>query len=164
MVRLLGVLVLTSSTLLAFVRAAEPSDDELRKKPITTDGSEIGKLLQNWWKEGTAAGNVGDWYDNRDGEHSPLDLRPWPQLQKAHYTPADVKARRHWALTLGARPHVTFGNSSTSGPTQANGVPRPGLDPFGSPICPFPPTVRSSNIRVVPFQSGVHPWDCSLPT
>ena len=158
------VLLLLGPVGLALCGFCVAEGDSLKDRPIGVGGGEVGDLLRQWWRDEGAAGNVGDWYDNRDGEHSPLDLRPWPQLQKAHYTPADVKARRHWALTLGARPHVTFGNSSTSGPTQANGVPRPGLDPFGSPICPFPPTVRSSNIRVVPFQSGVHPWDCSLPT
>src|SRR4051794_12563846 len=96
MIRLLSALVLTSSALLAF--ADEPSDDDLRKKPITADTSEIGKLLTKWHKDGTAAGNAGDWYDNRDGEHSPLDLRPWPQLRKIKYTDDDVKTRRNWAF------------------------------------------------------------------
>src|SRR5271168_5202244 len=117
MIRQPGILILMSSALLAFARA-EPTDDELRKKPITTAGGEMGKLLNQWWKEGTAAGNVGDWYDNRDGEHSPLDLRPWPQLQKVIYSPDDIKSYRHWALQPRTLPHVTFGNSSTSaGPT-----------------------------------------------
>src|SRR5205823_317084 len=85
------------------------------------DSGEVGKLLQKWWQEGTAAGNVGDWYDNRDGEHSPLDLRPYPQLQKIQYTAEEIKARLHWALTVGLRPHVTFGNSSTSAPPTLGG-------------------------------------------
>jgi hypothetical protein len=121
MIRSLAVLILTSSALLAFGAAAEPTGDELRKKPITTDSSEVGKLLARWWKEGAAAGNVGDWYDNRDGEHSPLDLRPWPQLRKVLYSPADVKARRHWALQPRTLPHVVFGNSSTSAPPRMSG-------------------------------------------
>src|SRR5213593_4827759 len=121
MVRLLGVLVLTSLALLVSARTAEPSDDELRKKPITADNGEIGKLLKKWGGEGTAAGNAGDWYDNRDGEHSPLDLRPWPQLQKIKYTDDDVKTRRNWAFMPRVRDHVTFGNSSTSGPPEYNG-------------------------------------------
>src|SRR5262245_29956604 len=121
MVRLLGVLILTSSVWLAFARPAEPIDDELSKKPITTDRGEIGKLLAQWWKEGTAAGNVGDWYDNRDGEHSPLDLSPWPQLQKVKYSDEDIKARRHWALQPRTLPHVVFGNSSTSAPPNLSG-------------------------------------------
>lgn len=70
-----GVLILTSAAVLAFARAAEPTDDELRNKPITTDRGEVGKLLLQWHKEG-AAGNVGDWYDIRDDEYSPLNLAP----------------------------------------------------------------------------------------
>ena len=118
---LLRVLILTTSTFLAFAHAAEPTEDGLRKKPITTDRSELGKLLTQWHKDGTAAGNVGYWYDNRDGEHSPLDLRPYPQLQKVIYTEADVKARRHWALQPRILPHVVFGNSSTSAPPRMSG-------------------------------------------
>ncbi len=78
MFRLSCLLVLTALAL----PAAEPSDDDLKKKPITTDPTPVGQLLKKWYGEGTAAGNVGDWYDNRDGEHSPLDIRAWPQLQK----------------------------------------------------------------------------------
>lgn len=104
MVRVLSVLTLTASVLAAFTRGDEPTESDLKKKPITTDTGEVGKLLSRWHKEGTAAGNVGDWYDNRDGEHSPLDLRPWPQLQKVKYTEGDFRARRHWALMTRARP------------------------------------------------------------
>jgi hypothetical protein len=121
MIRLLAVPILMSSTLLALSRGAEPGDDDVRNKPITTDRGELGKLLIRWYKEGTSAGNVGDWYDNRDGEHSPLDLRPYPQLRKVTYTDADVKARRHWALQPRVLPHVVFGNSSTSAPPQMSG-------------------------------------------
>src|SRR4051794_9224172 len=114
MIRLLSALALAGSALLAFA-------DDLKKKPITADTSEVGKLLTRWWKEGTAAGNAGDWYDNRDGEHSPLDLRPYPQLRKVAYTPEDAGARRHWALQPRVLPHVVFGNSSTSAPPQLTG-------------------------------------------
>src|SRR5688500_14315574 len=118
MVRRLSVLGLAGSALLAFARGDGPADDELKKKPITNDGGEVGKLLTKWWKEGTAAGNVGDCDHNRDGEPSPLDLRPWPQLQKVKYCEEDVKRRRHWALMTRVREHVTFGNSSTSAPPE----------------------------------------------
>lgn len=86
----------------------------IRPRTITTDKGAIGKLLQAWYKEGTAAGNTGDFYDNRDGDHSPLRLGPWPQLDQVHYTPADLKSRRNWAAQRVLLPHVTFGNSSTS--------------------------------------------------
>ncbi len=108
------------------VGAAEPAGDaarlaELRQKPITTDRGEIGKLLAQWWKDGTAAGNAGDFYDNRDGGHSDLDTAPYPQLQRIVYSPDDIKSYRHWALTVATRPHVTFGNSSTSAPPTMGG-------------------------------------------
>ena len=45
--------------------------DKLKAKPITADGGKVGQLLKQWWKEGTAAGDAGDFYDNRDGDHSP---------------------------------------------------------------------------------------------
>ena len=108
------------------VGAAEPPADEekvveLRKKPITTDKGELGNLLRKWWADGTAAGNAGDFYDNRDGAHSDLNIEPYPQLQRIVYTPEDIKSFRHWALTVGTRPHVTFGNSSTSAPPTLGG-------------------------------------------
>lgn len=121
MVRILGVVVVAAAVGLAVARADRPADDELRKQPITTDRGEVGRLLTAWAKEGTAAGNVGDWYDNRDGEHSPLDLRPYPQLQKVKYSDEDIKHRRHWALQPRVLPHVVFGNSSTSAPPHLTG-------------------------------------------
>src|SRR4051812_31083447 len=117
MFRLLGVLVVMTSALVA----ADATEDELKKKPITTDPTPFGQLLKKWHAEGTAAGNVGDWYDNRDGEHSPLDLRTWPQLQKVKYSDEDFKLRRNWAAQRVVLPHVTFGNSSTSAPPTGGG-------------------------------------------
>ncbi len=132
MSRLIHVCALTvcAATTLLIAGAAEPSADdaklaELRKKPITTAKGELGEQLSKWWKEGTAAGNAGDWYDNRDGAHSDLNTEPYPQLQRIVYSPDDIKSRRHWALTVATRPQVTFGNSSTSAPpTQGGSNPR----------------------------------------
>jgi hypothetical protein len=121
MVRLLSTLAMAAAVLAACAHGDGAGDDELRKKPITTDTGEVGKLLKKWYAEGSAAGNVGDWYDNRDGEHSPLDLRPYPQLRKVQYTPEDIKRRRHWALQPRTLPHVVFGNSSTSAPPHLTG-------------------------------------------
>jgi hypothetical protein len=121
MVRILCVLALAAAVLATFARGDEPTEDDLKKKPITTDNTQLGKLLRDWYKLGTAAGNAGDWYDNRDGEHSPLDLSPWPQLRKVAYSADDVKAMRHWALQPRVLPHVVFGNSSTSAPPNLSG-------------------------------------------
>lgn len=111
----LAILVAVTAVCLAPARAAPAG------KPITTDQSKVGELLRQWAAEGTAAGNTGDWYDNRDGGHSMLDLRPYPQLQLVPYSEDDIKAQRHWALAVRVLPQVTFGNSSTSAPPTASG-------------------------------------------
>jgi len=95
--------------------------DVLRARPITTAGGKVGELLRQWWKEGTAAGNVGDFYDNRDGAHSDLNTKPYPQLQRFEYSPEQIKARLHWAAARVLRPGVVFGNSSTSAPAHLGG-------------------------------------------
>ena len=76
MARRLIVLALASSWALAPALPGGPTDDELNKKPVTTLKGDLGALLRDWHKLGTAAGNAGDWYDNRDGDHSPRDLGP----------------------------------------------------------------------------------------
>lgn len=86
----------------------------VKPRAITSQKNEIGNLLTKWHAEGTAAGNTGDWYDNRDGEHSPLNLDPWPQLDKVPYTDQERKARVDWAAQRVILKQVVFGNSSTS--------------------------------------------------
>src|SRR5262245_51360395 len=111
--------------LVGLALAQVPTDAELRTKPVTADAGPIGRLLILWQVERTAAGNVGDWYDNRDGDHSPLDLRPYPQLRKVAYSPDEIQQRRHFGLQPRTLPHVVFGNSSTSAPPrQAGSNPR----------------------------------------
>lgn len=100
----------------------EPVDaSELRAKPISTVTGPVGDLLRQWWKEGTAAGNIGDYYDNRDGDHSPLNLTPFPQLLTVKYSADDIKLRKHWASQHVIHPAVVFGNSSTSAPPTLGG-------------------------------------------
>jgi len=94
---------------------------QAKPKLITTARGKLGDLLREWHKEGTAAGNVGDWYDNRDRGHSGLRMAPYPQLQKIVYTAAQRKRRADWAMQRILLPGVVFGNSSTSGPVQRNG-------------------------------------------
>lgn len=91
------------------------------QRPITADKGDVGKQLLAWAAEGTAAGNEGDFFDNRDDNHSPLSLAPYPQLQNIAYTDEQKKARAHWGLQLEIRPQVVFGNSSTSAPAQNAG-------------------------------------------
>jgi hypothetical protein len=98
-----------------------PSTNRPAAKPITTDRGEIGKLLRQWEAEGSAAGNTNDWYDNRDGGHSLLEVAPYPQLQVVKYSDEDRKARRDWALQTKVQPRVVFGNSSTSASATTGG-------------------------------------------
>lgn len=108
----------------AFAQEAKPpvvTAKDLAERPITTATGKVGDLLRKWWKEGTAAGNVGDYYDNRDGGHSDLDMSPYPQLRKIAYSPEDVKLKKHWAAQRVLLPGVVVGNSSTSAPFLAGG-------------------------------------------
>jgi hypothetical protein len=89
-VYLLGAVAVLSGAALA---DEGPTDKELRQKPVTALKGELGDLLRDWYKNDKAAGNVGDWYDNRDGEHSPLDMASYPQLRKVAYSEEDRKAR-----------------------------------------------------------------------
>ncbi|MSQ94107.1 MAG: hypothetical protein EXR98_06070 [Gemmataceae bacterium] len=116
-------LLLAFPWMLVAVQPSPPPLDvqALRQKPITTAGGKVGELLKLWWKESTAAGNAGDFYDNRDGDHSPLSLAPWPQMSAFQYSAEDIKFKRHWAAARVVRPHVTFGNSSTSAPAHLGG-------------------------------------------
>jgi hypothetical protein len=116
----LCVALLLMSPLALF--GVQPADlEKLKQKPITTDGGKVGMLLKQWYQEGTAAGNAGDYYDNRDGDHSPLDLGRYPQLSAIKYSPEDIKLFKHWAAARVVLPHVTFGNSSTSAPAHLGG-------------------------------------------
>ncbi len=103
----------------------EPSDPAavkaLADKPVTTMSGPAGDLLKKWYAEKTAAGNVGDVYDNRDRGHSGLDLGQFPQLSKTVYNEQALKYRVDWAATLRRVPLVLFGNSSTSAGATAGG-------------------------------------------
>ena len=97
--------------------------DETRKssKPITTDTGPIGESLRKWAAKGTAAGNVDDWYDNRDRGHSMLDVSPFPQLRVLEYSESDRKAGREWGFQGTVLPQIVFGNSSTAAPATSGG-------------------------------------------
>ncbi|HUT36951.1 MAG TPA: hypothetical protein VNE39_25940 [Planctomycetota bacterium] len=98
---------------------------------------EVAKLLREWYKEGTAAGNTGDFYDNRDRGHSLLNTRPYPQLDTVEYTKEQLDRRMDWALQLRfLHPHVTFGNSST-----ASGDPHLGSNPRHALLAPGAPQI-----------------------
>jgi tetratricopeptide (TPR) repeat protein len=86
-----------------------------RAADIVVGHGKAGDLLRQWYKEGTAAGNVGDFYDNRDGDHSNLACDQFPQLARLEYSPEAQVARAHYGHQASLFfNHVTFGNSSTA--------------------------------------------------
>jgi hypothetical protein len=93
----------------------------LEEKPIAVQGGKIGDMLRKWYSQGTAAGNWGDYYDNRDGGHSRLNLDPYPQLQQIEYTKEQIEGRRNWGVQTKILPHVVIGNSSTSASAESGG-------------------------------------------
>ena len=89
-------------------------------RKVTNVRGKAGELLRQWYAEGTAAGNWGDLYDNRDGDHSNMNRVLFPQLTWIEYTNHAKDARLHWGLA-GSIVHegVVIGNASvaqTSGP------------------------------------------------
>ncbi|MDA1015628.1 MAG: hypothetical protein O3A00_14390, partial [Planctomycetota bacterium] len=91
---------------------------DLAPKPsgeVVQGHGRTGDLLRQWFKDGTAAGNHGDFYDNHDRDHSNLKFAAFPQLTRIEFS-ADAKQR---VLDHGFQRHflynaVTIGNSSTA--------------------------------------------------
>ncbi|GHB94973.1 hypothetical protein [Cerasicoccus arenae] len=57
----------------------------LRNAPVSKADDPLSKKIQTWFDEGTAAGNVGDLYENRDGGHSRLNLKKFGQFAQLVY-------------------------------------------------------------------------------
>ncbi len=132
----------------------------VRARAITTLGGEVGELLKKWYAEGTAAGNTGDFYDNRDRDHSALHRAAFPQLDEVMYTDEDRKAYRDWALQINLRKDVTFGNSSTSAPVTMSGsnIRTAYVHPRGLPL--LYQQYRGNNLYIYPahhdHREGLH--------
>lgn len=83
--------------------------------PAVRGSSPAETQVQAWYAAGAAAGHVGDLYDNRDRDHSPLNLQKFPQLTRIEYGPAAQQVRADWGVQiqhLFDRP--VLGNSSTA--------------------------------------------------
>jgi hypothetical protein len=77
--------------------------------------SELGRQINAWYAEGTAAGNVGDFYDNHDTDHSVLRVKMFPQFTRIRFAD-DAKTKQ---LHTGLQNRfiyngVVIGNSSTA--------------------------------------------------
>lgn len=121
-------------------------------KPIAVGFGEAGELLLKWYKEGTAAGNHGDLYDNHDSDHSNMNFKAFPQLTRVEFADEAKKRGLHHGLQRHFHYNaVTIGNSSTaltSGPfwrsqprhalTQPGGAMRLYLQYVGSHMYFYP--------------------------
>jgi hypothetical protein len=133
------------------------------ERSISTAKGEVGDLLRKWYAEGSAAGNVGDFYDNRDRDHSPLNKALFPQLDFVTYTDEQRKERRDWAMQVVVLKQVTFGNSSTSAAVLASGsnVRSYYAHPRGLPF--LYQQYRGNNLYIYPAHHDHHPGHNGKP-
>jgi len=76
-------------------------------------------MVQKWMRDGTAAGNHGDLYVNRDGGHSLLDVTLFPKMTPVVYSADAQQQRVHMGAANSFFDHVVVGNASlamTTGP------------------------------------------------
>lgn len=92
---------------------------------ITTRTDTVGRLLDGWAKEHSAAGLRLIQYENRDGQHSALDLLRYPGLAVYQPTEEEKKTGRDKAAAYVVRPRPTVGNCSmAANPTAGGSLPR----------------------------------------
>ncbi|MBN1864744.1 MAG: tetratricopeptide repeat protein [Victivallales bacterium] len=102
-------------SLAVFMTAFAPPPDSVKKAPAVKGYGKLGDMIRAWVKDGKAAGNYGDLYDNRDNKHSSLACERFPQLTATEYAP-EAKERK---LDVGLQSSFIFnrptiGNSSTA--------------------------------------------------
>lgn len=89
-----------------------PEWEGSNQPPVSGQGN-TGDSIRRWFKEGTAAGLYGDLYDNRDGRHSPLNLKEYPQLTGVEYAPeAQTNSLNHGLQLQLLFNRITIGNAS----------------------------------------------------
>ena len=77
--------------------------------------------LNRLYRQGKAAGNHQDYYDNRDRGHSQLKIEDFPQVKAVEYTEEQRNTGQDWGGQIRLLPKVVVGNSSTSAPPQNGG-------------------------------------------
>jgi tetratricopeptide (TPR) repeat protein len=102
-----------------FLSAFKIEKPDTADKPIAENYGKAGERLAEWYKEGTAAGNHGDLYDNRDRGHSFMNFKNFPELTRVIYSEDVQKRHLDWGLQRWFMYNATcIGNSSTA---QTNG-------------------------------------------
>lgn len=89
---------------------------------VTTRGDTVGRLLNEGFTAGKAAGLAAITYENRDGQHSALEVAQYPQLRV--FKP-DEKSGPPVGIAAALRPMPLVGNCSMSAPADQGGsLPR----------------------------------------
>ncbi len=92
-----------------------PEADPDAPSPVVTLPGSAAEAVRAWQEAGTAAGNRGDLYNNRDEGHSALALGHFPEMKAIEYDAAARREKAHYGLARwlidGA---VVLGNSSTA--------------------------------------------------
>ena len=84
--------------------------------PVKKGKSSTAVKLREWQEQGTAAGNYGDFYDNRDRNHSNMSYKEYPYLTRIEYS----KKAQENTLDRGTTQRIIFnrttlGNASLAG-------------------------------------------------
>ncbi len=92
-----------------------PTTSSTKSKEAVRGNGKAGDLVRTWYAAETAAGNVGDFYDNHDGDHSNLATKNFPQLTRIEFSAEPRKRRYNSGLQDKFLYNVvTLGNSSTA--------------------------------------------------
>lgn len=95
-----------------------PENKPVRAFAESYEGAAKG-MVQKWMREGSAAGNHGDLYVNRDGGHSLLDVTLFPKITPVVYSAEAQQHRIHMGAANSFFDHAVLGNASlamTTGP------------------------------------------------
>lgn len=131
--------------------------------PITRIDSPEARLLEQWARRGTAAGNHGDFYENRDTGHSPFPTELYPQISRIP-EPGQLPApSRNRGACFFVRPQVVLGNASTASPSIDVGSNARILytTPAGIPL--LYSQYRSNNLYVYPEHRDHDPGELEDP-
>lgn len=97
----------------------------LSSAQVVRSDDPLGKQLNAWFAEGSAAGLGAVTYENRDGGHSQLTSSDFPQLKVYTPTAEEKEKKRDLGLAGVLRPMVLFGNCSMAAPADKGGsLPR----------------------------------------
>jgi hypothetical protein len=98
-----------------FVSLFKLDKEATAAKPVAEGFGKVGDLLRKWYKEGAAAGNHGDLYDNHDSDHANMGYGLFPQLTRVEFSEEAKRRQLHHGLQrFFLYNAICIGNSSTA--------------------------------------------------